>query len=334
MEGKSKRTILFISPSFFGYEKEIRNELEKSNDVICWDERPSNSTIYKIFLRLNIRILINKYNKKYYDSLLVALKEKCIDVVFIVNPEAIDSVILNELKRVTTKNNPFCKFVMYLWDSINNKPGVRKIIQEFDSVFTFERSDADAWGVGFLPLFYSARYNKPQQPTKKYDLCFIGTAHSDRISIVNDVINKIEKIKKITVYTFFYFQSEMIFRLKNYLRGKVVSVKVNFKPLTQAEVFELIQSSEIIIDIHHPKQNGLTMRTIECVGLNKKIITTNKDIVSYDFYNPDMICVVSREDIEIPESFIIGSNLGYHNREKYSLSHWVNTIIPPAGDRE
>ncbi|MCE3866940.1 hypothetical protein LXO02_24500 [Escherichia coli] len=47
-----KNTVLFISPKFFNYEKEIVKELELTNDVIYWDERPSNNAIYKSLLRL------------------------------------------------------------------------------------------------------------------------------------------------------------------------------------------------------------------------------------------------------------------------------------------
>ncbi|HFM0555106.1 hypothetical protein R9Q03_07035, partial [Escherichia coli] len=57
-----KNTVLFISPKFFNYEKEIVKELELTNDVIYWDERPSNNAIYKSLLRLGCSILIKKYN--------------------------------------------------------------------------------------------------------------------------------------------------------------------------------------------------------------------------------------------------------------------------------
>ncbi|MCV4677987.1 hypothetical protein OFC08_34485, partial [Escherichia coli] len=79
------------------------------------------------------------------------------------------------------------------------------------------------------------------------------------------------------------FQNEIIFKLKNLLSGKKINTDVEFEPLSQSEVVEMMKCSEIIIDIHHPRQRGLTMRTIECIGLNKKIITTNEDIKKYDF---------------------------------------------------
>ena len=40
-----------------------------------------------------------------------------------------------------------------------------------------------------------------------------------------------------------------------------------------------------VVDVENPGQHGLTMRSIEIIGLKRKFITTNPDIVNYDFYN-------------------------------------------------
>lgn len=285
MRSTNKNTILFISPKFFGYEKEILKELELTNNVIYWDERPSNNSIYKSLLRLRCSIIIKNYNINYYKKLQKKIIHKKIDMVFILNPEAIDYDILKTIKDTVTKNNKNSKFILYLWDSVNNKPKVKRILTQFDSIFTFEKDDAKKWGAEFLPLFYSPHFENDKQTKIKYDICFIGTAHSDRINLVNTIINKIKSIKDINIYTFFYFQNKIIFQLKNLFFGKIFNSIVNFKPLTQSNVVEIMKSSRIIIDIHHPKQKGLTMRTIECLGLNKKIITTNDNIKTYDFYD-------------------------------------------------
>ncbi|MFN7073839.1 hypothetical protein ACK4QV_19905, partial [Proteus mirabilis] len=65
MRSTNKNTILFISPKFFGYENEILKELELTNNVIYWDERPSNNSIYKSLLRLRCSIIIKNYNINY-----------------------------------------------------------------------------------------------------------------------------------------------------------------------------------------------------------------------------------------------------------------------------
>ncbi|EEX2831637.1 glycosyltransferase, partial [Escherichia coli] len=81
------------------------------------------------------------------------------------------------------------------------------------------------------------------------------------------------------------------------------------------------------IDIHHPSQHGLTMRTIEAVGLNKKIITTNADIKKYDFYDPKDVYVYQSGDSKLPDVFLSTSTTNFKNREMYSLKCWVENNL-------
>ncbi|MEQ6278382.1 hypothetical protein [Kluyvera huaxiensis] len=321
-----KRTVLFISPSFFGYEKEITKELSLNNNVIFWDERPSNSSFYKVLLRLGLKWLIKKYNNEYYDEHIEKIKDKKIDVVFVLNPEAIDLEILKKIKSVVLNNNSQCDFVIYLWDSVKNKPTVKSILSEFDFKYTFDHDDSTSMGMSFLPLFYSDNIDKIINKKNDYLFCFIGTAHSDRINVVDEILSNNRVSKNFKSYLFFYYPSKFIFLIRN-ITAKI-KVKVNFKALSKNEVIQKMSASEIIIDIHHPKQTGLTMRTLECIGLNKKIITTNESVKKYDFYDPKMICIISRKNVKIPDGFIESQAVGYLNREKYKLSQWLHQIIP------
>jgi len=66
MKDSEQRKILFISPAFFGYEKEIRTELLKRGDEVdFFDERPKNTTITKALIRVNPK-LISKITRQYY----------------------------------------------------------------------------------------------------------------------------------------------------------------------------------------------------------------------------------------------------------------------------
>ena len=70
------------------------------------------------------------------------------------------------------------------------------------------------------------------------------------------------------------------------------------------DIAQYCSESRAILDIAHPLQTGLTMRTIEVLfGIGRKLITTNKDIINYDFYNENNILIINRENLEIPKSF-------------------------------
>ena len=101
------------------------------------------------------------------------------------------------------------------------------------------------------------------------------------------------------------------------------------KKIPFQKVYEIYHNAKCVIDIEHSKQSGLTMRTMEMIGLRKKLITTNKDIVNYDFYHEDNILVVDRNNFVLDESFI---DRPYHMLDesiykKYALSNWIMEVL-------
>ena len=71
------------------------------------------------------------------------------------------------------------------------------------------------------------------------------------------------------------------------------------------------------------------MRTIEMIGMHKKLITTNQAIKKYDFYNPDNIAVIDRNDIAIPEGFLDKpySEIEDAIYNRYSLESWIIDVL-------
>ena len=54
----SGKTVLLLAPKFFGYELEIKKELENFGArVIYFDERPKND----FFIRLNLKSFLNNF---------------------------------------------------------------------------------------------------------------------------------------------------------------------------------------------------------------------------------------------------------------------------------
>ena len=96
-----------------------------------------------------------------------------------------------------------------------------------------------------------------------------------------------------------------------------------------SEIRDILLSSNVVVDIQHPRQTGLTMRTIEMLGLGKKLITTNADIRNYDFYNPRNILVIDRDNPVIDEDFIRTpyEEIDEDIRKRYSLEGFVREII-------
>ncbi|MEZ9269375.1 lipopolysaccharide biosynthesis protein, partial [Vibrio splendidus] len=196
------------------------------------------------------------------------------------------------------------------------------------SFFTFDPSDAKENNIGFLPLFYVKEYDGLDVKPIMYDFSFVGTAHSERFRSVSNITKGSD-----AKFLFFYCPSYMVFLFKKYLKGELQGLKlsdVSFSSMSRTEVVSLVEKTNTIIDICHPDQIGLTMRTIEMLGAEKKIITTNSQVLSYDFYHPNNILYVDgktspetiNEFVDVPYS-----PLECELRNKYSINSWIESLF-------
>ena len=129
-----------------------------------------------------------------------------------------------------------------------------------------------------------------------------------------------------------FFPSKILFykyKFENLGKVKISKKDFHFNSLNSHQVKEYLERCKVVIDIQHPKQVGLTMRTIEMLGLRKKLITTNKDIKNYDFYNEDNICVIDRKNVLIDKKFIKSDYNQSSDifRKNYSLDAFTNDLF-------
>ena len=182
--------------------------------------------------------------------------------------------------------------------------------------------------VAFLPLFYVNEYEGLSNKEVKYDLAFIGTAHSERFESVSNIVKHFDN-----KFLFFYCPSYMVFLFKKYIKGELQGLHlsdVSFSSMSRDKVLNLIEKTNTIIDISHPSQIGLTMRTIEMLGAGKKIVTTNSQILSYDFYHPSNILYVDdKTSSEEINSFVNTpySPIESELRRKYSINSWIERLF-------
>lgn len=300
---KNKR-ILFLCPSFFNYEKKLTATMENLGAVVdFYDERPSNSFFSKAVLRIN-RNLVKNQISEYYETILRETKEKSYDYILISQAEATPISFINEVRKL----NPNARMVLLLWDSIANKVNTVEKLPYFDEIFSFDKRDCDKYKLTFRPLFFDDEYEElaNEQTDPLYDLMFVGTVHSDRYQILKEIKQQFEE-HKMNVFYYMYLPGSIMYYMKkvttNDYKGSSIK-EFSFVGMPSHELVKKLKVSKAVVDIQHPLQTGLTMRTIEMLGANKKMITTNKDIVHYDFYHPNNICVIDRKNIEIPLEFM------------------------------
>lgn len=329
LEGKR---ILFFAPSFFGYELKIKAKMEEMGALVdFFDERSVSSAINRALLKVSPKIFTKKTND-YYNDIFKENKDNNYEYVLVIKCDMISSDILKQMKVVFKE----AKFCLYLYDSISNIPDIESKFQYFDRVLSFDRSDSMGnEKIIFRPLFYLDEFrkeiNSESLTCEDIDLSFLGTIHSDRYAI----LKKIERVCKeynLIFFTFKYLQSRFIYYVYKTIKKEFRDTKISdfsFEKMETGDISNIVSRSKVILDIEHPKQTGLTMRTIEMIGMQKKLITTNKDIINYDFYYPHNILVISRENPELPYEFFNSSYraLDKNVYEKYNIENWIRDIL-------
>jgi hypothetical protein len=327
MNDLSGKNIVLLCPRFFDYEKEIKSVLENLGANVIWfDDRPSNDFFSKAIIRVNKNFLSRKIDA-YYERIIneISKTELQIDYILFVNPESINVKSIDLIKKTFSKG----RLILYMWDSFRNRKKNIELLPFFNSKFTFDPKDVEDYGLEFRPLFFIDKYMAVEKKAK-YDLLFIGTAHSDRYQFVKRILSDLNY--KLIAKTYFFLSSKLLFLVKKLTDKDFRAVKykdVSFKSLSHVDNADLMSQSMSILDVNHPQQIGLTMRTFETLGAQRKLITTNQDIKNYDFYNENNILVVDRKKPVIGEEFFLKPFEPYSSEMlfKYSIHGWISSLF-------
>ncbi|MEM6517489.1 MAG: hypothetical protein AAF688_15010 [Bacteroidota bacterium] len=311
----TKKNILVIAPFAFGYTKHIHTALEKCDGVsaeIRYLDQPAFA--YKNFGHRIYNAISKIFGKNLKKSFVfdrikkeVALLPKQ-DLIFIIRPDILNDETLKYLKSRTES------FIAYYYDSTRRFSRKLDIIPFFDKIYSYDKLDVEKYGFEFLTNFIFNR----------------GTAIPNKRQFFN-------------ISTFDY-RFPLLERLAGYLKSKNWTYKIlvynvslieakHVEIITQQksieEVAELISESKIIVEIQRTEQVGLSFRIFEALGQEKKLITTNKDIVNYDFYHAQNILVINEDNFEIPEEFVVSpyKKLDTEILGPYLIDNWVRPIF-------
>lgn len=323
--------ILIFSQFFFNYENKIAEKYrEMGAHIDLYNERSISSDVERALLKICPRIFKSKTDK-YYFTILNSCKNKTYTHILFVDCEMLTEKVLIMCK----KTFPRAKLCLYMWDSLKNLHCKEKILKHFDYISSFDRKDSiKNTKINFRPLFFCDEYrcckNKNENEFK-YDICFVGTLHTDRYKICKSLMVQMNS-KRIKWFFYPYLQNRYVYYFYRFFKKEYHDTLIsdfNFRPISAESVAKIIDNSRAVLDIQHHNQSGLTMRTLETLGMKKKLITTNEEVRNYDFYNPSNIAIIDRKRPVISEDFVFSDfrSIDDDIYEKYSLSRWCTDVL-------
>ncbi|WP_316658394.1 hypothetical protein [Ralstonia condita] len=323
----SGKRVLIMSPRFFGYENAIAQAvcaLGAHAEVVL--DKPSNTVWTKGATRLAPSLVATRM-ANYIRSLAEQYGRDSFDEVVVIKGEALHAEAVELLRAAF----PRARCTYYNWDSLRNYPHLKDILPLFDACFSFDAEDCETVGrLAHLPLFYTDEYRDLPVMEPRYDLFAVASLHSDRYDVIQRVIRQCPEATR--AFTYFFYPSKVALLGKKVLEPGFITPplrEIQWTPLPKEKMIDGLVRSRAVIDVQHPRQTGLTMRTIEMVGANKKLITTNPLVKTYDFYNPNNILVIDRAQPDIPPTFFDThyTPLTEAIRQKYSIHTWLAVLL-------
>jgi len=321
------KNIVFIGPKTFNYEREICSAIQGMGARVFFaSDKPWESTLMKAAVRLCPKLLWSAADK-HYQSWLDSAVPKDVDVVLVIKGEGLSPRMLSNLRA----RYPGARFVLYLWDSIANVKYAEEKLMAFDSKYSFDPDDCRRHAdFKYRPLFFLDSYRKTGSQKIGKGCFFLGTLNGDRPAVLVRLLGELQSATTFDYWLFVRSSMEKIVRMifdpavRRLDRSRFLQL-----PMSSSEAASHIERCAAVVDIEHPNQSGLTMRTFEVLASGKKLITTNRNIKDHEFYDSARICVISRTEPIVPDGFLesIPMPLSEHFFQKYSLVGWLTEIM-------
>lgn len=327
MPTAADRRLLLLCPQFFSYHLALLDAAKRLGIAAQWvDARGGNSVLYKSTLKLAPAAIRNASQRPIRAALdhVEALAE--ITDILIVKGDGVTPSTLEALRH----RAPRARTTLYLWDSLRNTPGARDLSKVCDRTVTFDHADAATYGWEFLPLFSRAPAIEPRPSgDADWDWSFVGSVHSDRHSVLRRLAAALPGAR---------------YRVHAYVQNRLVQgvralrdpgllfpgpIGVARHVLSAAECQDIANRSRAVVDVEHPRQVGLTMRTIETLLSGRKVITTNHHLQNYDLYDPTRVALIDRKAPKLDPDFFetpfspIPSDLA----RRYHVDSWLERVL-------
>ena len=315
MENKK---VLFITFDMSGYYDCVHDELKRRYQTVDYYNTAAIKFKYKnVFQKVSAffyKLFTGKKLKNYYkySQVINSIGGRKYDLTLVIRPDVFFDSQLETLKSNSER------FIAYYHDSINNIKRKKDVIHFFDKVYSYEKKDVADYNLHFISNFIY--FDQPAQ---------VSDSTVDGFSVMSNDY-RVSTLKKLAAYFKKHNKTYEFFVMND---GKLLTddlVTFIDKRMYNNQVVEHIRKARIVVDIHkYGIQDGLTFRVFEAMGFRKKLITTNKDIVNYDFYNLNNIVVIDEnKEIDIPTSFFETpyEDMPVEIYNKYTVAAWLDKI--------
>lgn len=171
---------------------------------------------------------------------------------------------------------------------------VEKVKPIFDKIYSFDPTDCKKFNLSYLEQFLpftllDIKKRQLEVMNKKSKTCFFIGEYREEREIYLHKIHPYFKKANFNINFYLYDKYKQSLNYPYFCRDKLISYEENI---------EKVIESDVLIEINHLGQDGPTLRTIEALAFNKKVITNNINILNYEFYSPDRFFILEHDNLD------------------------------------
>lgn len=302
--------VLFLDSGFDSMNEIFRKEREKVKNVsskCLYNKVTKRGIFYKLVQFIGIYLFPPilyciygdwKYKVKEFD-------------IFIIPSRRSASYAAKYIKKKTN-----ARVIIWYWNTVTkNEMSPIACQRKGYETWSFDINDCNKYNMKFGDTYYFDIFNQSNE--KVYDIFYVGINQPGR----KDFLENLSKFlnKKNVKYKFNLCA----------LPNDVEYIQKQFdRRLEYNEVLEYISKSDVILDLNKEKQYGMTLRPLEALFFNKKLITNNKQICLCKKYPLDNVFIINNNNFEelyefLKEPLVNVSN----NKDYYLFENWLKRII-------
>jgi len=222
------------------------------------------------------------------------------------------SLLKSISEKVLTK-----ELYLYSWNIVKNIKILKFEKKEAEkygfTFYNYDKTSCNRYGLKHNTIMYDEKL-KLKDTEKKFDILFLGFL-------------KDRKEKMLAIYNAII---EAGLNPKFVIVGKKDKQPFEYKKtyVSYHKYLNMLGQTKAILDITQDGQDGFSLRIMEAIFFDKKLITTNKAIVKAEFYVPNNILFIDINNIN-PSKIKLFFKLKFKPYSKeikkfYSFSEWLN----------
>lgn len=263
--------------------------------------RPLHSSLAKFLRRIHLKSKFPFFHIWYSRDFKNCGKLSDVIILF-------DTILTIPASRYIIKQYPNMRIIYWYWNHIYNTSMVRALNAKVEK-WSYDFEDCKKYNLIFNTQFYFPELVQPSINTNiLQDFIFVG-AKKGRLKY----IEQCEKMIDLAGLT-------KRFVVSNNTRSDRIKKWINYPDLIQ-----LILQTRCIVDIVADTQKGITLRPLEALFFGKKLLTNFQQIESYEFYHPDNIFIIGKDNPAGLRNFVYSSfnHIVDVWKDYYSFENWL-----------